>query len=359
MNCRRFLPRDNAPTADQVAINATEQILDLAWAPERDWDCEGTLVILAGDEGGWASAARCFPQPATTNVRLQQVSLLCDDLGATAHSLFGYRPIHGLVAGLYSESSCRFIAEFDCLDDTARQGLVTLAHLMIDTAAGDFGSAAASISKRVSVLVRAPFPIDQFAYGALGPGLSVAGIFKSMEEWNAARPLRNELAARGIPLIAHVGAAEAERQAVVEQIASAIANDEGRRSFVPKSDTTFVTIRDAAYTDLIANEYEMNPGYEDFDPETITTVREWRHDTFSELCKWVQIYEHAALEMLGWHHDPPEAARRLRMAINRGDLPKLARAKLSCSPENSLQHGLQTLLRKIAHRKAFSAGGSA
>ncbi len=186
MNCRRFLPRDNAPTADQVAINATEQILDLAWAPERDWDCEGTLVILAGDEGGWASAARCFPQPATTNVRLQQVSLLCDDLGATAHSLFGYRPIHGLVAGLYSESSCRFIAEFDCLDDTARQGLVTLAHFNDRYCRGRFWECGSFDFQEGVSAGQGPFPIDQFAYGALGPGLSVAGIFKSMEEWNAA-----------------------------------------------------------------------------------------------------------------------------------------------------------------------------
>ena len=361
LKCRTLLPRGSPPINDLVEtkINEAEDIVELACAPVREWSCEGTLVILTADESHWRAASQPLPEPATRNVRLQQMPVLCKDLAATAHNLFGYQPIHEVVVALYSDPGWRFIAEVDRLDAGAKQGLVTLAHYVIDTAEGDFGAAAASISRGVSVLINEPLSIEQFVYGAMAPHLVVAGIFRSMEEWNSALPLRKELAAKGMLLLGHVGAEEARRQAALEQIASAIADDGGSRPFAPKSDLTFVGLREGKYVDLLANEYEVDSNYEEFDPEAIRTVCEWRHDTFRELCEYAQTYENAILALLGRYHDPREAVHRIRAEIHRGHFPRLIPRKPRSSAEKSLRHGLQNLIQKTAHRRAFSARGGA
>ncbi|MFZ0478761.1 MAG: hypothetical protein WAL71_06395 [Terriglobales bacterium] len=329
--------------------------------PESEWECDGTLVILTSDESEWNSAAERFPEPATNKIAIQQIAVLCKDHCTVAHSLLNYQPIGNLVVALFSDGGCRFIAEFDHVDETAKKGVVSLAHYLIDTAAGDFGKAAVSISKGVSVLIEAPFSIEQFAYAAMEPGSVVAGVFKDMKAWNSIRAIRKEFAAKGMVLLGHVGADEGYRQAALAQLAPAIVDDIRWYGFAPKSDLVFVGLKGGRYIDLIANECEVDADYEHFDPYMIQMIRKWRHATFGQLCEYAQIYENAAITVLGQCHDdnPRRLTKRLRAAISRGDLPGLQIPKLSSSPQEDLRHGILGLIQKMAGRKTFSAHGGA
>lgn len=363
LKCRRLLPQDAYESWEEIEIeiDRIEQILDLVSVPEREWECDGTLVILTSDEKEWKSAAERFPEPATGSVSIQQIAVLCNDHCTVARSLLNYQPIGDLVVALFSEGGCRFIAEFDHLDEAAKRGVVSLAHYMIDTAAGGFGAAAVSISKAVSVLIKAPFSVEQFAYAAMEPGVVVAGIFKDMEAWNSVRLIRKEFAANGIALLGHVGAEEGYRQAALVQLAAAIVDDTLWYGFAPKSDLVFVGLRGGQYIDLIANECEVDADYERFDPRMIGMVRRWRHNTFGQLCRYAQIYESTALAMLGQYRDgnPRGLTKRLRAAIGSGHFPDLQLPKLSSSSEEDLRHGIMALIQKMSDQRAFSAHGSA